>query len=343
MQDQNLAEMHSNEVLSGQSYSQDLPAETSIAALNSDGAHEYCVNQAGNLDESFEVEKVQKRFPNSQNGNGNVHETSPETSYDTSAVESSSSWGDFEAFSEVKLENASDSPESLGKLSEKQVYMNGADLNHKCTTTSWTQCFSQVARHNRKETSANVMAVSSTEDVIKRSFPDISVPQFLEKISSLEQILHAKTENTEPPECTEQQLCIDSADVWKTLTSCSHLSSLKCHRNESRHQKNLLAVLGIDLHQKVLSEGEDDILEETCMKEKEDSGVGQCNGNMCKSLIQTKLSVSPDARRSHLFTYNLFVKKTPSTGIMQYITVPQKKRIFTTQSLRMKMFSSNIC
>ncbi|XP_003214339.1 uncharacterized protein CLBA1 [Anolis carolinensis] len=340
MQGQNLAEMHSSEVLSEQSYSQDLPAETSAAVHNSDKADEYCVKQAGNLDESFEVEKFQISFPNNQNGNGDVHETSPETSYDTSVVESNSSWGDFEAFSEVNISN---SPESLGKLSEKQVCMNGVDLNHKCTATSWTQCFSQMARHHRKETSTNIMAASTTEDVIKLSFPDIPVPQFLEKISSLEQILYTETENTEPPECTEQQLCIDSADVWKTLTSCSNLSSLKCRRNESRHQENLLAVLGIDVHQKALPEGEDDILEETCIKENEDSSVDQCNGNMCKSLIQTKLSVSPDARKNHLFTYNLFVKKTPSTGIMQYITVPQKKRIFTTQSLRMKMFSSNIC
>lgn len=56
-----------------------------------------------------------------------------------------------------------------------------------------------------------------------------------------------------------------------------------------------------------------------------------------------QLSITPDSRQSNLFTYNLFLKKAPSGGNLQYITVPQKKRIFTTQSLKLKMFRSNIC
>ncbi|XP_042302197.1 uncharacterized protein CLBA1 isoform X2 [Sceloporus undulatus] len=339
MQGQDSAEMPSGMELSRQSCSNVLPAEMS-ASEKTDGADEYYLNLAGNLDESLEVEKVQKNLPSSKNGS--VHEASLEIPHDTSAVETSSTWGDFEAFSEAKLRNVSDTPESLQKLSEKQVYMNGVDLNHNCTTTSWTQFFSQTARHNGRETSTNVKAVSSVEDIIKLSFPAIPIPQLLEKISSLEQVLRTKTDNTEDSECTEQQLC-DSANLWKTFTQCNNLSSFGCPWNESRNQENLLAVLGIDVHQKALPEGENEILEEMKVEENEDSSADKCNISMCKALIQTKLSVSPDARQSHLFTYNLFLKKTPSTGNMQYITVPQKKRIFTTQSLRMKLFSSNVC
>ncbi|KAL8168851.1 UNVERIFIED_CONTAM: hypothetical protein K2H54_020392 [Gekko kuhli] len=93
----------------------------------------------------------------------------------------------------------------------------------------------------------------------------------------------------------------------------------------------------------VLPEGNDGVLEKSNVKENEDSNIDKFSISSCKALIQTKLSVSPDPKQSHLFTYNLFLKKTPSTGNTQYITVPQKKRIFTTQSLKMKMFSSNVC
>ncbi|KAH0620319.1 hypothetical protein JD844_020573 [Phrynosoma platyrhinos] len=207
MQGQDLAEMRSGVQLSSQSCLDVLRAEMSATSLSekTDETDEYYLNQARNLDEGLEEEKVQRSLPSSKNGDGSVHEASPETAHDSSTVETSSTWGDFEAFSEVKL-NISNTEESLQKLSEKQVYMNNVDLNHNCTTTSWTQFFSQTARHNGREISTNAKVVSSAEDIIKLSFPAIPVPQFLEKISSLEQILHTKTDSTEHPECTEQQL-----------------------------------------------------------------------------------------------------------------------------------------
>ncbi|XP_028602956.2 uncharacterized protein CLBA1 isoform X1 [Podarcis muralis] len=344
MQDQNLVEIHSGAEVSGQSILKPLSTETGATSLseNSSGTDVHSLNQNGNFDESSELEMIQKSLP-VECGDKRVYEASLE-SPDTSLGESSSTWGDFEGFSEVKQENLSNTLESLEKPNGKQTYTNDADVSDSCLTTSCRQFSSKTTGHNRKETFANtsVKAVLSSEDIIKLSFPEVAVPQFLEKISSLDQVLYTKTEDTNIPECTTKQLCTDFGNLWKTLTQSTNPSSLRRPWNKSHYHENLLAVLGIDAHQKAVPEGKNDILE-TSISENEDSNVDKFNISTCKALIQTKLSVSPAPKQSHLFSYNLFLKKTPSGGNMQYITVPQKKRIFTTRSLKMKMFSSNVC
>ncbi|XP_061468307.1 uncharacterized protein CLBA1 isoform X2 [Rhineura floridana] len=345
MQDQNLVEINSCVEVSSQSLLKPLSAETCAIPLceNSSGADVNHLNQTGNLDEGLELEKVQKTLP-TKCVDGRVYEALLEGPPDTSMGESSSTWGDFEGFSEVKLENLSTTLEPLETLNEKQMYTNEVDVNDNCPTTSCRHLCSKTTGHNRSETLANVSvkAVLSSEDIIKQSFPEVPVPQFLEKISSLDQVLYTKTEDADVPECTKKQICTGSGNLWKTLTHSSNPSSLRRPWSESHYQDNLLAVLGIDAHRKALPEIKN-ILEKTNIRENEDSIVDKFNISTCKALIQTKLSVSPAPRQSHLFSYNLFLKKTPSGGNMQYITVPQKKRIFTTQSLKMKMFSSNVC
>ncbi|KAM6460184.1 uncharacterized protein CLBA1 isoform 1-T2 [Liasis olivaceus] len=344
MQGQNLLQMNSSveganqsclKALSTEKYAMS-PSEYSCRT----GSH--YLNQNGNLDASLEMEMVQKKIQ-SKSDDGMIDEGSLESPQDNSTVESNNTWGDFEGFSEVKLVNLSNIPESLEKMNEKLTYTNGMDVSDTHPTTSFRQFLSKAAGY-KKETVANAImkAVISSEDIVKLSFPEIPIPQCLDKISTLKQVLDPKREDADIPECTEKQVCIDSANLWKTLAHCNSPSGLRCHRNESHCQENLLAVLGIDANQKALPEFKDSILERT-NRENEDSGVEKFNLTTCKALIQTKLSVSPEPRQSHLFTYNLFLKKTPSSGNMQYITVSQKKRFFTTQSLRMKMFSSNVC
>lgn len=346
MQDQSLAEASWSVDISNGSFLRIQSADTCAVSLSeSNEEADVChLNQNGNHDESLEVEIVQKTLP-SENEEAKMSEESPVSFLDIDMVESSSTWGDFEGFTEVKLDNLSHTPESLESLSGKQASTNHTDLSNNHFTTSCKQLFSRAAAHNRKVL-ANVpeKASLSSEGIIKLSFPEVPVPQFLENINSLDQTLDLQTEEeTGIPECMRKPFCTDSDTLWKTLTRSSNPSGLRCPWNGSHYQANLLAVLGIDAHEKVLPEGKGDILEKTPIKEKEDSSVNKFNISTCKALIQTKLSVSPDSRQSHLFTYNLFLKKTPSSGNMQYITVPQKKRIFTTQSLKMKMFSSNVC
>ncbi|XP_066468413.1 uncharacterized protein CLBA1 [Tiliqua scincoides] len=346
MEDQSLAEAPWGAEISEGSFLRTRSAETcAVSHCESNEKADVCpLNQNGNLDESLEVETVQKTFP-SEYEEGRIYEESPDSFLNTDMMESSGTWGDFEGFTEVKLENLNHAPESLESSSEKQFSTNHLDLSYNCFTTSCRQLFSRAAAHNRKEVFANVpeKASLSSEDVIKLSFPEVPVPQFVESISSLDQMLDIQTEEADIPEHMRKQLCTDSGTLWKILTCSSNPSGLRCPWNGSHYQANLLAVLGIDAHEKALPEGKDGILEKTNIKEKEDPSVDKFNISTCKALIQTKLSVSPDSRQNHLFTYNLFLKKTPSSGNMQYITIPQKKRIFTTQNLKMKMFSSNIC
>ncbi|XP_054826149.1 uncharacterized protein CLBA1 isoform X2 [Eublepharis macularius] len=307
-----------------------------------EGADRDHFGQNRKLNGLFELEVVQESLPG-RDGDGGNYDATPDSFPDAFAGEASSTWGDFKGFSEVKLENLSHIPESLENLNGEQASTNDTDVSDNHGTTSCGQIFPRTAEYSRRDVFPNVplKASLSPEEVIKRSFPEIPVPQFLENIGGLNQMLDTQTEEVDIPEHTKMQLCTDSGIFWKTLNHARNPSGLRCPWNESHCQENLLAVLGIDAHQKILSECKDDVLEKSNIKENEDSSADKFS--ISKALIQTKLSVSPDPRQSHLFTYNLFLKKTPSTGNMQYITVPQKKRIFTTQSLKMKMFSSNVC
>ncbi|KAL7992713.1 hypothetical protein Chor_016969 [Crotalus horridus] len=304
------------------------------------GSHH--LNQNRNLDASLEMELVQKKI-HSKSDDGTIDEGSLEILQDINTMESSNTWGDFEGFSEVKLVNLSNIPEPLEKINEKVSHTNGMDINDTHSTTSFGQVLSKAVGYEKETIAKAAMKVAiSSEDSVKQSFPEIPVPQCLDKISTLKQVLHPEREDADIPECTEKQAWLDSANLWKTLTQCNSPSDLRCHQNEFHCQENLLAVLGINANQKAVPEFKVSSLEKT-NRENEESGVDKFSLSTCKALIQTKLSVTPEPRQNHLFTYNLFLKKTPSSANMQYITVSQKKRFFTAQSLRMKIFSSNVC
>ncbi|XP_026525903.1 uncharacterized protein CLBA1 [Notechis scutatus] len=345
MQGQNLLQMNSCVEGENQSCLKGLSTEKYAISPSEyscrTGSH--YLNQNGNLDASQEMELVQENVHRNNDDDGTIGEGSLEIPQDINTVESSNTWGDFEGFSEVKLVNLSYIPEPLEKINEKVSHTIGMDINDTHSTTSFRQVLSKAVGYE-KETVAKTTTkvVVSSEDTVKQSFPEIPVPQCFDKISTLKQALHPERQDANIPECTKKQACLDSANLWKTLTQCNSPSDLRCHRNEFHCQENLLAVLGINANQKAVPEFKASILEKT-NKENEDSSVDKFNLSTCKALIQTKLSVSPEPRQSHLFTYNLFLKKTPSSANMQYITVSQKKRFFTAQSLRMKMFSSNVC
>ncbi|XP_063146484.1 uncharacterized protein CLBA1 isoform X2 [Candoia aspera] len=290
MQGQNLLQMNSSVEGASQSCLKALSTENyamSPSEYNCRTGSHY-LNQNGNPDASPEMETVQKKI-HSKSGDGTVDEGSLEGPKDISTVESSNTWGDFEGFSEVKLVNLSNIPESLEKINEKLTYTNDMDVNDTHPTTSFKQFLSKAAGY-KKETVANatMKVVISSEDIVKLSFPEIPVPQCLDKISTLKQVLDPEREDADIPECTDKQVCIDSSNLWKTLTHCNSPSDLRCHRNESYCQENLLAVLGVDANQKALPEFKDSILEKS-NRENEDSSVDKFSLTTCKALIQTKL------------------------------------------------------
>ncbi|XP_054684349.1 uncharacterized protein CLBA1 [Grus americana] len=195
----------------------------------------------------------------------------------------------------------------------------------------------------RRRRGSGSVANHSYEDIFKVGFPEVFVSQSRENIRSLDQVLDTNNEDVGNPECVKNQLCIDSGNIWRTLRDFDNTASLRHPWSKSHCQENLLSVLGIDANEKDFLESQDDIFEESNVKDNEDFRFDGFNINDCKALIQTKLSVSPDSRHGHLFTCNLFLKTTSSNGNMQYITIPRKKHIFATQNLKMKFFSSDVC
>ncbi|KAL8168852.1 UNVERIFIED_CONTAM: hypothetical protein K2H54_020456 [Gekko kuhli] len=186
MQEPNLVGMPSSVGVSNWTLLKHLSAETCALSLpeTTEGADRYPLSQ---------------NLP-SEDGDGGNYEASPDSLPDAFAAEAGSTWGDFESFSEVKSENQSHIPESLENLNGEQA------CDNLCTTSCGAISF-QTAGQNRKDVSPDVLmkASLSLEDVIKLSFPEVPVPQFLENTSSLNQMLDTDTEDVGVLEHTKTQ------------------------------------------------------------------------------------------------------------------------------------------
>ncbi|XP_010116368.1 PREDICTED: uncharacterized protein C14orf79 homolog [Chlamydotis macqueenii] len=290
--------------------------------------------------EEINLEVMQQSLPG-VNSKGRICEGFSETSCSTS--EPSSSWGDFEGFGE-----SLDKSERFGHdvlVKSTKAFRGDRDSSRgHCRASAGRVCSEPALCGGIQEASSSLNEANhSYEDIFKLGFPEIFVSQFRESIRSLDQILDTNNEDVGIPELEKNQLCIDSGNIWRTLRDFDNTPSLRHPWSKSHCQENLLSVLGIDANQKDFSESQDDIFEESNVKDYDDFRFDGFGINDCKTLIQTKLSVSPDSRHGHLFTSNLFLKTTSSNGNMQYVTIPRKKHIFTTHNLKMKFFSSDVC
>ncbi|XP_030340477.1 uncharacterized protein CLBA1 [Strigops habroptila] len=287
--------------------------------------------------ESTNLEVMQQSLPVG-NSKGRSSEGFSESSYSTS--EPSGSWGDFEGFEESvgESERFSHNLEILVKSTKTSGVDRDLSSGH-CSANTDHVC-SEPSLHSviQEASSSPNEASQSCEDVFKLSFPEVFVSQSRESVRSLDQVLDTNNEDVGIPELTENQLCTDSGNIWRTLRDFYNAPSLRHPWSKSHCQENLLSVLGIDANQKDFLEKQGDIFEESNVKDIEDFRFDGFSINDCKALIQTKLSVSPDSRHGHLFTCDLFLKTTSSNGNMQYITTPRKKHIFAACNLKMKFF-----
>ncbi|XP_027705129.1 uncharacterized protein CLBA1 isoform X1 [Vombatus ursinus] len=261
------------------------------------------------------------------------------------STEHNSSWGDFEGFSE-----ASDKSDTFSSLDILERWAapgargSDADLNGCVTTpcgclqTESLPCMGETAAASPSK--ANL----SYENIFKLVFQEVPVQQMTEDICTLHHFLEKHNEENTSCKSVKKQFCSESQKLWRILQEKDGTSTSKCLWSKSHCQDNFLLVLGIDAAQKDLSGGKNHVLEDSNLKETEElTEVNGFNLNNCKALIQTKLSGSSAPRHSSLFMYNLFLKKTPSSGNMQYITIPRKKKLFTARNLKMKFFNSDVC
>ncbi|XP_050753911.1 uncharacterized protein CLBA1 [Gymnogyps californianus] len=339
MQNLSLVESLTNTDTSHRMFLKDLAVEVGGMSLDESDCN---LNERTNNEEIINLEVMQQSLP-VVNSKGRSCEGFSESSYSTS--EPSGSWGDFEGFRESldKSERFSHNLEVLVK-SIKTSRVDTDLSSGRCSTSAGHFCSEPSLHSGIQEASSSLNEANhSYEDIFKLGFPEVFVSQSRESIRSLDQVLNTNNEDVGIPELMKNQLCIDSGNIWRTLRDFDNTPSLRHPRNKSHCQENLLSVLGIDANQKDFSESQDDIFEESNLKDNEDFRFDGVSINDCKALIQTKLSVSPDSRHGHLFTCNLFLKTTSSNGNMQYLTIPRKKHIFTTHNLKMKFFSSGVC
>ncbi|XP_025944458.1 uncharacterized protein CLBA1 [Apteryx rowi] len=331
MQNLSLVESLSNTDMLHWMSLKDLVADVSDMSLHESACYS---NERRNNEEMINLEVMQESLP-VVNSKGRSCEGVSESSHST--LEPNGSWGDFEGFRESldKSEIFSHNPEVLVKSAKTSKGDMDSCRGH-CGASFGHFCSEPSLHTGRQEASSPVNEANhSYEDIFKLGFPEVSVPQSRESIRSLDHVFDTNNEDTGIPELMKNQLCIDCGNIWRILKDFDNTPSLRHPWSKSHCQENLLSVLGINANQKDFPESQDDIFEESNVKDDEDFRSDGFSINNCKALIQTKLSVSPDSRHGHLFTCNLFLKRTSSSGNMQYITIPRKKQIFTTHNLKM--------
>ncbi|KAL2304016.1 hypothetical protein Nmel_009305 [Mimus melanotis] len=339
MQNLSVVESLANTGISHYEPPKDLAAEAGDVSLGESGCN---WNERTSNEEIVNLGAMQQSVP-LLNSKGRSCEEFSESSFSTS--EPSGSWGDFEGFKEPldKSERFSYNPEVLVKSAKA----SGADPDLSrggCSISAAQVCAEPSLCRGMQDAPGSLNEEDhSYEEIFKLGFPEVFVPQSRECIRSLEQVLDANNEDVWTPELLNNQFCMDSGNVWRALRDFDNTPSLRHPWSKSHCQENLWSVLGIDANQKDVLENQADISEEANVKDNEDFSLDGFSVNDCKALIQTKLSMSPDSRHGHLFTCNLFLKTTPSNENTQCITIPRKKQIFATHSLKMKFFSSDVC
>ncbi|XP_015721059.1 uncharacterized protein CLBA1 isoform X1 [Coturnix japonica] len=257
----------------------------------------------------------------------------------------SASWGEFEGFREPlgKWQRLHPSPDFVLKSKNASDGGTGVSREH-CSAADGHFCSEPFLHSAIQEASSSVdEADHCYVSIFKLGFPEVFVSQSSESIRSLDQVLGVNNEDAGIPELTNDQLCIDSGNIWRTLRDVDNTPRLRHPWSKSHCQENLLSVLGIDTNRTDFPESQDEVTEESNAKENEDFRFDGFSINNCKALIQTKLSASPDSRQDQLFTQNLFLKTSSSNGNMRHITIPRKKHVFSTSNLNMRFFSSDVC
>nr|XP_033806871.1 uncharacterized protein CLBA1 [Geotrypetes seraphini]XP_033806872.1 uncharacterized protein CLBA1 [Geotrypetes seraphini] len=258
----------------------------------------------------------------------------PENPY-TSETEHNS-WGDFEGFTE-SLANSESLNSALGVQAIKNL-QNVARFSETHCTTSNGPNVPEPAEHEKNiaATVSRAEVCLSYEDIFISSFPDVPVQKSSENIVSLSRLLETSNEEKGVIELMKEQFRIGSVNIWRTTHGATTESGLQSLWNESHCLKSLMLTLGIDFDRKNILDGVDS-LGETDLKNTEE--LTEADGsaiNGSQTLIQTKLSVSPDMKRGRFFTYQLFIKKMPSDRNTPSIMFPGKKNIFAAHNLEMK-------
>ncbi|XP_040528082.1 uncharacterized protein CLBA1 isoform X1 [Gallus gallus] len=257
----------------------------------------------------------------------------------------SASWGEFEGFREPLGRWQRSHPSADVLLKSKNASGDGTDVSRgHCSAAAGHFCSEPSLHSATQEASSSLNEADHCyEGIFKLGFPEVFVSQSSESIRSLDQVLGVNNEDAGISKLRNNQLCIDSGNIWRTLRDLDNTPRLRHPWSKSHCQASLLSVLGIDANRTAFLESQDDITEESNAKDNEDFRFDGFSINNCKALIQTKLPVLPDSRQDQLFTCNLFLKTTSSNGNVQYRTIPRKKHIFSTPNLNMKFFNSDVC
>ncbi|XP_030070931.1 uncharacterized protein CLBA1 [Microcaecilia unicolor] len=241
------------------------------------------------------------------------------------------SWGDFEGFTESVASSESFNS-TLGMPIQFPAIKNFQNVSHfsetHCTTSNGLD-FPEPTEQKRNITAMDSGAevCLSYDDIFKSSFPDMPVHQSSENIVSLNRLLEISSEDKGVVELMKEQLRIGSVNIWRTHDTTTE-SGLRSLWNESHCLKSLILTLGIDSDRKNVLDSTDHLGETDLKDAQEPTEVDGFSVNGSQTLIQTKLSVSPDTKRGRFFTYQLFSKKVPSNRNAPSIIIPGKKEHF---------------
>uniref|UniRef100_UPI00398F44CD uncharacterized protein isoform X2 n=1 Tax=Pristiophorus japonicus TaxID=55135 RepID=UPI00398F44CD len=151
--------------------------------------------------------------------------------------------------------------------------------------------------------------ILSASSALKNSFPSEPVRHSFGDIPTLEKLLEKNGEKSDTSKA-ETSSSHEFAFAWEMLQDLNKVALRSCW-NVSHTREKLLSTLGIDQNQKDVGQADLQFLEDTmtCCSDLEKIGalqeVAGLPENGTKTLIQTRISVTPSQRTGRSFTHRL--------------------------------------
>ncbi|KAG8561241.1 hypothetical protein GDO81_015300 [Engystomops pustulosus] len=236
---------------------------------------------------------------------------------DKSSPEVTSTWGDFESFTEFtpQPEQLLHENEALDENVVLPTIPDGGDYTDQTEGEAQWDAFN-LGNENRQE----------CERIFRLSFPAIAVGGTQEEVKSLEALLTSSDEEN-ISHLIKTRLWLECDSTWQNSDGTKSGSEWQ----NSKGCTDLMMLLGLPDK----NSSDDGGKTNDALIGKEHFTVNKSTppaGNKC--LIQTKLDVGSGCKSGHIFSYQLVLKKSQTDVSLPFLTFSGKKSFFSANQLR---------
>ncbi|XP_053553204.1 uncharacterized protein CLBA1 isoform X2 [Bombina bombina] len=234
--------------------------------------------------------------------------------------ELSSTWGDFESFNGF-TPDYEEFPYPDEELSDTIKYSSFHTQNVLKSYKEAENCRQNDPYSKLKMTCPAAVGADVCEHVLRTCFPAVPVEPSSDDVRSLHNCLKLTNEENFVNELMKMNFWPDCAS-----TETRDAPPPRYHWKDSLSCRNLMLLFGIDASHKCPEES--DVISDGT---EQNSASVPWRSDANPTLIQTK--ISPNSKQGHIFSYELFLKKTTPAVTLPFLAFAGKKSFFSAQTI----------